>query len=657
MIRIVFTLVLVYPLAAWAQISIAESVLTQKNNVQRTGLYDHETILTPALVASSQFGHRCIRDVDGQVVAQPLYVKGVVISGIRRNVLYVATRKNNIYAFDADNVDESDPKKGQVWANPIHLVDWDPPGSQARPLEAAPLNGMNRCNQTFGPVGITSTPVIDPIRQVMYLVARFGTSPSGPLTASGPPYHYLVSLDIRTGQELKRVLIQTPRPASPLIRGQDNARVFYPGAELNRPALLLLNNVLYIAFGAPVCDQGEDSARLHSHGWVFAYSAPGMEYLDSYNTTPGSALGGIWQSGHGLAADPARGFVYAFTGNNDLTKVTSLDLGESILKIVLGPNRKFLLGNGNGAVEHFTAGNWYRLDSGFHCPAESQGGTCPSPVPGQPALRNPLAPVRPDGDSDLGSGGPVVLSNGYVTGGGKQGRLYVLDPANAATIQRARQGFDAAFNTWHTGTTTTCKANDPRGLQCAISPLDYDLTQAWGPNIHGGPAVWERPGQPYGFLYLMGEKDYLRAYRVFPGGRLAEQAEFTSQAAGIPAGLPARAPDGMPGGAVSVSSNGNQNGIVWVSLAPQDATYSIEPGVLMAFDATNLRFLWADPDPNINYAKFVPPTIGGGKVFRAAFGRRSAGCNSTTANTSCGAVVIYSNWLTAPKLPGTVVVR
>ena len=42
--------------------------------------------------------------VDGSVYAQPLYVSNVQIGGILRNVLFVATMNDKVYAFDANTL-------------------------------------------------------------------------------------------------------------------------------------------------------------------------------------------------------------------------------------------------------------------------------------------------------------------------------------------------------------------------------------------------------------------------------------------------------------------------------------------------------------------------------------------------------------------------
>src|SRR6266851_1212122 len=84
----------------------AQNVLTQHNDMFRTGATLTETVLSAANVRAGQFGKLYGRIVDGEIFAQPLYVEGVDIPGKgRRNVIYVATMKNNIYAFDADDDD------------------------------------------------------------------------------------------------------------------------------------------------------------------------------------------------------------------------------------------------------------------------------------------------------------------------------------------------------------------------------------------------------------------------------------------------------------------------------------------------------------------------------------------------------------------------
>ena len=78
-------------------------VLTQHNDIGRTGQNISETKLTPSNVNSTQFGKLFSLPVTGQVYAQPLYVPNLTINGASHNVLIVATEGDNVYAFDADS--------------------------------------------------------------------------------------------------------------------------------------------------------------------------------------------------------------------------------------------------------------------------------------------------------------------------------------------------------------------------------------------------------------------------------------------------------------------------------------------------------------------------------------------------------------------------
>src|SRR5689334_21336218 len=67
-------------------------VLTQHQDAARTGAQLHETILKPSNVAPGSFGRLYERNVEGQVITQPLYVSNQSIPGKGlHNVVYVAT--------------------------------------------------------------------------------------------------------------------------------------------------------------------------------------------------------------------------------------------------------------------------------------------------------------------------------------------------------------------------------------------------------------------------------------------------------------------------------------------------------------------------------------------------------------------------------------
>src|ERR1035438_9665164 len=93
-----------------AMISKAQSsVLTYHNDNARTGANTNETTLTPANVNVNSFGLLRKYAVDGYVYAQPLYFSGLAIPGKSpRNVVFVVTANNSVYAFDADGDAGSD---------------------------------------------------------------------------------------------------------------------------------------------------------------------------------------------------------------------------------------------------------------------------------------------------------------------------------------------------------------------------------------------------------------------------------------------------------------------------------------------------------------------------------------------------------------------
>jgi hypothetical protein len=111
----------------------------------------------------------------------------------------------------------------------------------------------------------------------------------------------------------------------------------------------------------------------------------------------------------------------------------------------------------------------------------------------------------------------------------------------------------------------------------------------------------------------MPEKDSLKAFQYDElAGHLQETPAL------VASGTRSRPPDGMPGGHSSLSANADHNGIIWTSLPTSDGQWLPAHGVLAAFDATTLRQIWVDEQQEW-FAKFNPPTIADGKVFRAVF--------------------------------------
>src|SRR5262249_51785029 len=90
-------------------IDALHSILTQRVDNARTGAFVHETLLTPELVKKG-FGLRATRTVTGYTYAQPLFIPALAIPGKgKRDVVFVATEHDEVYAFDANDTEDAPP--------------------------------------------------------------------------------------------------------------------------------------------------------------------------------------------------------------------------------------------------------------------------------------------------------------------------------------------------------------------------------------------------------------------------------------------------------------------------------------------------------------------------------------------------------------------
>lgn len=281
--------------------------MTQHYDNARTGWNPHETGLSVAGVRHG-FGLRFTQPVDGQVYAQPLFVSGVVIPGKgTRDVVYVATQGDSVYAFDANaNVPA-------LWRR--RLV----PAGEA-PLLFTDIGG---CPNIQPQIGITGTPAINRATNSLYVVAKTKST-------DGKHVHQrLHALDLTTGADKHGSPVEIGASVRGAGDGHDGTGhiQFDPKWHLNRPGLLLSNGSVYVAFGSH-CD-----ANIY-HGWVLRYDAATLRQLGVFNTSPDHGHGGaIWQSGAGLAADDA-GHVYAVTGNGPFDADTGgRDYGDSVVQL------------------------------------------------------------------------------------------------------------------------------------------------------------------------------------------------------------------------------------------------------------------------------------------------------------------------------------
>jgi hypothetical protein len=351
-------------------------VTTQHGNNERTGANLAETTLNTSNVNVHDFGRLFRRPVKGSIYAQPLYLPAVNVPGKGlHNLVYVATMHNLIYAFDADDPTASNAVWGPIsLGTPIALPDPN-------------IGGGAGYRDIAGEVGVLSTPAISPGRSTLYLVAA--------TKEAGVYRHRLHALDVTTGiQKLAPVEISATTPGT----GEGGTEIrFRSDKQIQRAALLLLGNKLYVAFAA-YADSGP------YHGWLLAYDADSLQPKGVFNTTPNGEGAGIWQAGQGPAADDLG--VYVMTGNGtSRSDPRDLEFGCAFVEVDPVTLK---------AVHWFAPTNWQTLD-------------------GQ--------------DADLGSGGVLLLpGTDLLIGGGKDGRLFLLrrgQLADAADDSRAVDWFQA----------------------------------------------------------------------------------------------------------------------------------------------------------------------------------------------------------------------
>jgi hypothetical protein len=356
------------------------AVTTDRYDNARSGVNLQETTLTTANVNTKQFGLVFSRTVDGQMYAQPLFVGGLTMSDKKvHDVVVVATEHNTVYAFDADDPAAAAP----LWS-----------------LNVGP-SGSNTCDNLSPEIGITSTPVIDPVAGTIYFISKG--------QEAGAWVQRIHAVNIVTGAE---------RPGSPTVlaasvKGTGDGAVggnvaFDPGTQLNRPGLLLVNGVVYAAF-ASHCDTGA------YHGWILGYAYDGTKFQQvlAYNVSPNGSKGGIWQGGVGLSSDGTSIFVAAGNGSTNPSP-TALDLSESVFRL---------------RISDYSVQDYW--------------------------IPTAYATLNGGADADLSSGA-ILLPHSLLATGSKDGRLYVLDATNLGKYSAAG---DQILQTL----TTPGKANGAQG--------------------------------------------------------------------------------------------------------------------------------------------------------------------------------------------------
>lgn len=371
------------------------NVLTYHNDNARTGQNLNETILTPANVNSTNFGKLCSYAVDGYVYAQPLYVSNVPIPGQgSHNVIFVATEHDSVYAFDADS--NTGPGQGLIWRTNLGIS------------AITPNNDFGNRYQLYPDirpeVGITGTPVIDPVAGTLFVDA---------FTHEGATYfHRLHALNLATGAEQpgSPVIVSASVPGSG-VGSSGGRQVFTHAQQLQRSALTLTGGILYVTYSGI----GDTDPY---HGWIIGFNPTNLQQLTNYvfNTSPNSTTNaygahageaGIWMGGDGPAIDSQTN-LYVAVGNgifNATNNSGGTEYGDSFLRL--------------STANHLSVADYFTPYDQFNLQAN---------------------------DQDLGSGGVMLLPDQpgplahLMVGGGKNGRIYLI---NRDQMSTGNNHFDA----------------------------------------------------------------------------------------------------------------------------------------------------------------------------------------------------------------------
>jgi outer membrane protein assembly factor BamB len=365
--------------------------------------------------------------LDGQIYGEPLIFAGRV---------YVATENDTVYALSAAT--------GAVaWS--AHLGSPVPSGSLP-------------CGDVSPTVGITGTPVIDPSRDEIFVVADE--------LVHGTPAHMLVGLATASGR-------------TEMTQDVDPARA--------DTAALLQRTGLTLDAGRVVFGMGGNFGDCSSYrGRVIAVpETGGTPSMFTVDAAAGESQGAVWMGGAAPVVDSS-GNVWVATGNGSVYSYShayddsdsvlelssslrllqffapstwatnnSQDLDMSTAPVLLPDGQVILTGKSrivyllNGARLGGIGGQQAALGSA--CSNDIDGGfarsgmtvylPCLGGVIAVRAARSPPA-LHLLWSSGTG-GGPPIIAAGLVWTIGQNGMLYGLDPATGATAQQASIGTPA----------------------------------------------------------------------------------------------------------------------------------------------------------------------------------------------------------------------
>lgn len=389
------------------------------------------------------------------------------------------------------------------------------------------------CGDLVPNIGVTSTPVYDPSTGTVYFTAKVNDG-----SDVDQPHWYMHAVDITSGAE--RHGFPTAIAGAP---NNDPSDPFNPETAMQRPGLLLLGGVVYAGF-ASHCDYGPYV------GYVVGVNASTGHQTAMWSTEAGTADGesGIWQSGGGLVSD-GPGRIILATGNGIAptsapSNAPPNHLSESVVRLQVANDGTL------SAVNFFSPVNNTNLDTN---------------------------------DTDLGSGAPMALPDGYGTSAhphllvedGKDGRVFLLDRDNLGGEGQGPGQTDAVL-------------------------------QTGGPynGVWGHPGFWGGDG---GYVYLVTNGGPMRALQVGVSGSGLPSLAATGATSGS---------WGYTSGSPVVTSTGTTSGsaLVW---AVYSSGSNGSGGQLRAYDPVPVNGVLTErySAPIGTASKFAVPATDKGRVY------------------------------------------
>jgi len=245
--------------------STGPSVLERGVRPSRDGNYTQPTLTTAAaatVMPDAAFNTNAA--YTGGMYASPLYLAN---GPAGKGIYIAATTNNDVNAFDDTGT--------LVWKRSLGL-----PGGGA----------------TFAPKGIMSTPVIDPTAGPDGFATIYACAPAAAAAGGNFSLYELHAMSAKDGSE------RTGWPAkldgTIMAKNDGLNRAFTPATEGQRPALSLVNGVVYIGFGGPLGDYSM------YYGWVIAVDTTNPATIGAWSTREqGEALwasGGFSSDGNGI---------------------------------------------------------------------------------------------------------------------------------------------------------------------------------------------------------------------------------------------------------------------------------------------------------------------------------------------------------------------